>query len=225
MADRLATPEDLASLLERDDIDAYKAGVLVEIGTAIVQEAAGGQRIVQVVDDSMELMGTTEAFLNLPQIPVTSVASVTLDGNLLTAGTDYKKVGNRLWSRTGWQANWGQYTGDPYSSPSGSGEIAYTFNTGYRYDFAGVSQTEPSDVVVVCTHGIPPGDQRLQLGRSAVLGICTGAYANPTGLKAESIDDYAATYNALSGQLEASPYLKAALRRQYGRRGGLVRIG
>jgi hypothetical protein len=225
MADQLATPEDLASLLERDDIDRYKATVLVETATAIVQEAAGGQRIVQVVDDTIEIIGTTESWLNLPQIPVTAVTSVTLDGTALTLGTDYKKFGNRLWSRTGWQSNWGQYIGDQYSAASGSGDIAYVFNTGYRYNFAGVSQSEPSGLVIVCTHGYAPGDQELQLGRSAVLSMCTGAYGNPTGLKAESIDDYAATFSALSGQLQASPYLKAAIRRQYGRRGGLVRIG
>lgn len=226
MADQLATPADLASILERDDIDLDKATTLVEIGTAIVQEAAGGQRIVQVVDDLIEIMGSTDSWLSLPQIPVTAVSSVTLDGTLLTVGVDYKKVGNRLWSRTGWQSNWGQYSGDPYiGASSGSGDVAYVYNTGYRYDFAGVSQSEPSDVAIVCTHGIPPGDQRLQLGRGAVLSICKGAYGNPTGLKSESIDDYAVAYTALAGQLEISPYLQAAIRRQYGRRGGLVRIG
>jgi hypothetical protein len=208
--DRLASPEDLASLLERDDIDAYKAGVLVEIATAVVQDAAGGQRIVQVVNDSFDLIGTTDAWLDLPQIPVTAVASVTLDGKTLTSGTDYKRFGNRLWRRFGWQSNWGQWD-NPYPTRR------------LLYDYC--PPNEPSAVNVVCTHGYPPGDQKLQLGRSAVLSMCTGAYGNPQGLRSESIDDYSATYGALSGQLEASPHLKAAIRRHYGRRGGLVRVG
>ena len=210
MADQLATPEDLASLLERDDIDRYKATVLVETATAVVQEAAGNQRIVEVVDDVMPILGNTDAWLDLPQIPVTAVSSVVLDGVTLTLGTDYKVFGNRLWRRFGWQSNWGQWDG-PYP---------------YRrllYDWW--PPNEPSAVVVTCTHGYPPGHQNLQLGRSAVLGICQGAYGNPTGLKSESIDDYNVSYSILSAQLEASTYLKMALRRKYGRRGSMVRIG
>lgn len=226
MADQLADPADLASLLGRDDIDAYKATLLVEMSTAIVQEAAGGQRIVQVVDDEIELQGTTEAYLNLPQIPVTAVTSVILDGVTLTAGTDYTKVGNRLWRRTGWQSNWGQYAAQSYAVGPGAGvEIAYSYNYGQRDFFAGVSEAQPSIVQIVNTHGYAPGRQELQLGRSSVLSMCSGAFSNPRGLKAEQIDDYSVTYGALAGQLEASPYLKAAIRKQYGRRGGLVRIG
>jgi hypothetical protein len=193
MADQLATPEDLASLLGRDDIDLYKATLLVEMGTAIVQEAAGGQRIVQVVDDEIELQGTTDAYLTLPQIPVINVTSVILDGVALTAGVDYKKVGNRLWRRTGWQSNWGQYAPQSYAAGLGVGvEIAYVYNRGHQYtDFAGVSEAEPSLVQLVVTHGYAPGRQELQLGRSSVLSMG----------------------------------LKAAIRKQYGRRGGLVRIG
>jgi hypothetical protein len=210
MPDQLATPEDLASLLERDDIDAYKAGVLVEMATAIVQDAAGGQRILQVVNDPGTLIGNTDSWLDLPQIPVTAVASVSLDGTALTLGTDYKVFGNRLWRRFGWQSNWGQWD-DPYPTRR------------LLYDFW--PPNEPSGVSFVYTHGFAPGDQKLQLARSAVLGICQGAYSNPTGLKSESIDDYSVSFGALSAQLEASPYLKAALRKRYGRRGGLVRIG
>lgn len=210
MADQLATPEDLASLLERDDIDAYKAGVLVEIATSIVQDAAAGQRIVQVVGDVMPLIGTTDSWLDLPQIPVTAVISVELDGNVLAAGTDYKVFGNRIWRRSGWQSNWGQWD-HPYPARQ------------RLYDWW--PPNEPSAVIVTNTHGFPAGDQRLQSGRGAVLSLCTGAYGNPTGASAESIDDYRVTYDKLAAQMETSPHLAASLRRKYGRRGGLARIG
>lgn len=208
--DQLADPDDLATLLERDDINAAKAAILVEIATAIVQEAAGNQRILEVVDDTIALLGNTDSWLDLPQTPVTAVASVSLDGNVLTPGSDYKVFGNRIWRRFGWQANWGQWD-HPYP---------------YRrllYDWW--PPNEPSGLVVIYTHGYPANHQRLQLARGAVLGMCQGAYGNPQGLRSESIDDYSATYGALSAQLEASPYLAKALRRQYGRRGGLVRVG
>jgi len=190
-ADRLATPEDLASLLERDDVDAYKAGVLVETATAIAQAAAGGQRIVAVSGDTGQIMGTTSNWLSLPQIPVTAVATVVIDGD---ATTEWKLFGNRIFRRHGWLSRHGCW-GDP------------------------------AQVVVTYDHGYAPDDQLLQLARSAVLSICQGAYGNPGGLSAESIDDYKVTYAALAGQMDASPHLIASLRRQYGRRAGVVAIG
>lgn len=190
-ADRLATAEDLASLLGRDDIDAYKAGVLADISTSVIQAAAGGQRIVLVTDDVIEMEGQHGRYLQLPQIPVRSVASVTMNGSLIT---DYKLVGNRLRRRCGWWSATGLFCPDP------------------------------ADLVIVCTHGYDTDEQGIQLGRGAVLGINSGAYGNPRGLKAESIDDYAVTYAALSAQLEATPSLKDAIRRQYGRKAGLVRL-
>ncbi len=194
MADQLATPEDLASLLQQD-LDASTANLVIEAATAIVQEAAG-QRIVQVVGDTASLIGTTDSWLNLPQIPVTAVTSVTLDGALLSSGvpgsggTTYRLKGNRLWRGDGWQT----YCG------------------------------EPSDVDVVYTHGYATGAQQLQLARGVTLSLAKTAYANPSGATREAIDDYQVAYEAAAAALEASPNLKAALRRQYGRRAGLVRI-
>jgi hypothetical protein len=212
MADQLADPADLATILERTDISIPKATILVEIATSIVQEAAGNQRIVQVVDDQAAIMGTSESWLDLPQRPVTAVTSVAIDGTALVLGVDYKVFGNRLWGRRGWQTNlgiqnWALVPGNvipPLLATMGP---------------------EPSGVAVIYTHGYAAGSQDLQLARGSVLSICTAVYGNPAGLKAESIDDYAATYAALSGQLEISTYLKAALRRKYGPRGRLVRIG
>jgi hypothetical protein len=193
MADQLATPQDLASLLQ-SDLDLSTATLLVEIGTAVVQEAAGGQRNVQVVGATLTVMGTTGSWLALPQLPVTAVASVTLDGDAVTAGTTtgtYRKVGSRLWRDVGWAP-------DIYA---------------------------PSEAAVVCTHGYPAGDQRLQLGRGAVLGLAKSQYPNPSGATRITIDDYTEVYDAMTARLEASASLKAAIRRQYGRPAGLVRIG
>ena len=196
MADQLAKPEDLASLLERDDVDLYKATRLVEIATAVVQAACGRppQRLVRVLGDTATLIGGTGQWLELPQRPVTAVASVSLDGTALSAGTatgTYRFRGGQLWRREGW-------TACPY---------------------------EPSEVIAVYDHGYEDSAQDLELAAAAVLGICQGAYGNPTGLKAETIDDYSATYAVLSAQLEATPYLHAALRRQYGRPSGVVAYG
>lgn len=196
MADQLCTPEDLASALQAD-LDASTATLWVECATAVVQAAAGGQRIVEVVDDPFQLLGTSDSWLDLPQIPVTDVASVVMDGEALTAGTPgdasstYRKHGNRLWRGDGWQ----QYV------------------------------QEPSLITGVNTHGYPAGSQELQLARSAAISIAQRAYSNPSGATRESIDDYTVVFEAMSAEMDASPHLKAALHKRYGRRGGLVRIG
>lgn len=188
MADKLATPEDLASLLERDDLDAYKATMLVECGTAVVQ-ACVGQRIVEVEDDELVLdldECDSGPWLNLPERPVTAVASVTIGATVVT---DYslQKSKSRLWRADGWRST-----------------------LVYYYD-------QPSTVTIVYTHGLVAGHQKLQLGRSAVLSLISGVYDNPVGASREAIDDYSVAYDKLAAQLEASPFLVAALRKQYGR--------
>lgn len=211
MADQLATPQDLASLLQAD-VDTSTATLLIEMATAIVQGACGGQRIVQVVDDVLTLLGATDSWLDLPQIPVTAVSSVVLDGTTLTVGTDYKLIGSRLWRKCGWQTNLGM----PWDWPATWRSASLP---------AGYPVQEPSTVVITCTHGYPAGSQDLQLARSGVLSLARGGYSNPSGASSESIDDYSATYDAMAGRMEAAPFLKAALTKKYGRRGGLVRIG
>lgn len=190
MADQLCEPEDVASLLQRD-LDAYQTTMLIECGTAVVQAAAGGQRIVQVEDDTNTQMGTSDSWLLLPQWPVTDISDVEVDGEALVLDTDYKRFGGRLWRRCGWAECW----------------------------------PEPSTVTYTYTHGYPAGSQELQLGRAAVLGLIRGLFDNPTGVSREAIDDYSVAYEAMSAQMEASPNLQSSLRRQYGMRAGLVRIG
>jgi len=192
MADMLATPEDLAALLQLDwatltDAEKVSLTMLVEIGTAVVQGEVR-QRLVQIVDDTITLLGTTDSWLDLPQRPVTAVASVVVDGQ---AVTDWQRHGSRLWRSCGWASS------------------AY----------------EPSTVEVTYTHGYPDGDQALQLARGATLAVIRDWAANPTAATSIRIDDYAETYSAMAARLEASTYLRAALHRQYGQRGGLVRVG
>lgn len=212
MADQLATPSDLASYLKQD-LDLSTATLLVECATAVVQQAAGGQRIVQVVGDTVTILGVSDSWLDPPQRPATAVTSVTLDGTALTLGTGYKVFGNRLWRAQGWQSNigwpWDWQWGDwrPSTVP------------------AGYPVQEPSGVVVVYTHGYAAGSQDLQLARSAVLSLAAGVYNGTPGAASESIDDYSVTYEAMAAKMDTSPFLKAALSKKYGRRVGLARVG
>jgi hypothetical protein len=66
MADMLASLEDLASLLGRDannPINNASGTLALEISTAVVQSAADGQRIVQVVADTAVAYAEAEAAL------------------------------------------------------------------------------------------------------------------------------------------------------------------
>ncbi|HEY9475260.1 MAG TPA: hypothetical protein VIS06_15615 [Mycobacteriales bacterium] len=186
MADQLASPDDLTTLLGEPSMDVDLAVLLVETATGVVQGAAGGQRIVEVVDDTVTVMGTSDRWLALPQVPVTAVSSVTVDGS---AVTDWKRFGSRLWRRCGWAAVCG----------------------------------EPSEVVVVCTHGYAPYAQELQLARKATLGLAAAIAPSPGGVQSEAIDDYKIVY-AAAAEREMTEPLRKALRKQYGRRGGTVSL-
>lgn len=202
MADMLATPADLASLLQQD-VDTATATLVLEASTAAVQAACGPipQRLIQVLGDTLTVLGTTESWLDLPQRPVTAVTSVTLDGQLLTAvtaggsATGYRLIGNRLWRTAGWQT----YCG------------------------------EPSTAVIECDHGYPAGHQRLQLAKGAVLSISKAMYANPSGVASEAIDDYRVSFARAEAEaaatLDAAPFLGRSLRKQYGPRADLARLG
>jgi hypothetical protein len=194
MADMLATKEELASFMQENAMDASTATLLLELSTGEVQSAAG-QRLVEVVDDEIELEGDTGFRLTLPERPVTEVKSITVDGgDELVAGTDYRRTKSSasLWRGCGWSA------------------------CIYR----------PSIVAVTYTHGWAVGDQALQPARAATLAIARAAYSNPSGLTSEAIDDYRAAFGAaVVSAMENAPYLAKSLRRRYGARAGLARVG
>lgn len=114
MADQLATPSDLASWLQQD-LDASTATLLVECATGVVQGVTG-QRLVRLTT-TPTLPGVCSQWLNLPQWPVVSVATVVLDGVTIT---DWRKNGVRLWRAAGWQPSLVQPV-----------EVAVTYTHGY----------------------------------------------------------------------------------------------
>jgi hypothetical protein len=218
MADPFATLQDLADSMQVSlaSLNTGTATLLLETATAAVQEAAR-QRILQVVGDTCSILSTTDSWLDLPQIPVTAVTSVVLDGVTLTLNTDYKVFGNRLWRQWGWQNNMGWSWGWDWN-----------WRPSYAADGTPYTSQAPSLSVITYTHGYAAGAQELQLARGATLSLAKGVYVNPSGVQSESIDDYNVAYTssrALSAQMELAPHVKGAIRRQYARRAGLVRLG
>lgn len=97
--DPLATQGDLTA---RDITgDSGTLDVFLEAASAEVRNAAGVPISRQTFTIDME--GTPRQWLTLPGQPIASVADVELDGDALTAGTDYRRVGGRIWRRHGWQ--------------------------------------------------------------------------------------------------------------------------
>lgn len=123
MADTLATPEDLASLLQLDYTTLSAAQhatmiMLVELATAKVQRAAGGQRILEGTDTAVIDVedGYRDRHLALPQMPVRSVASVEIEG---VAVTDWRLSQQMLWRSAGW-GSWRKPT-----------QVSVTYSHGY----------------------------------------------------------------------------------------------
>lgn len=120
MADQLATPEDLASLLQQD-LDASTANLLLELATAKVQRAAGGQRILELTDTALiDVADECDYYLALPQLPVRAVSLVKLDGVTIT---DWFLRSQMLWRAVGWMQSW--------IPPS---QVTVTYTHGYPTD-------------------------------------------------------------------------------------------
>lgn len=201
MADQLVTPSELASLMQQD-LDTATATLAIEIATGAVQSAAG-QRIIQVVGDSQVLdldVLDCSPYLRLPEGPVTAVASATVGATAVTDFTPQLSRG-RLWRSMGWR----------------SATLPFW--------------NAPSSVTVVYTHGYPAGHQRLQLARGVVLELAKTGYNAAAGSGAivrEQIDDYTVQYAEMAASIESAldpnGALARALRRQYGRPAGSVRL-
>ena len=192
MADLLAQVGDLSDLVG-EQLDPDLETMLLELATAAVQ-AAAGQRLVEVTDDVVELAGKAESVIQLPERPVTSVASVEINGHPVT---DFALRGFRLWRPHGWVG-------------------ANLLNL--------VTSHVPTAVTVTYTHGYPDGHQELQFARQATLVAAARLHANPAGATGLSIDDYREQYSQAAGESggEVPRSLQRALRRRYGLRLGMV---
>ncbi|MGW0938872.1 hypothetical protein [Streptomyces sp. NPDC002666] len=105
MASPWALPEQLRLRLQLATIDEAQAADTIAGAEAIIR-AALNQTIDQVIGDELVLVGNGRRLLNLPEMPVTAVASVTVGGAILVNGTDYRwnRYGNL--TRLGYDACW-----------------------------------------------------------------------------------------------------------------------
>lgn len=188
MGDMLVTLEELASYLQ-EDVDTATATLAIEIATGAIQ-AVTGQRLIQVVDDTVTLYldeHDTGQNLDFPELPVSAVGVVQIGATTVTDFTADLSRG-RLYRLCGWRS------------------------------LTVFPPAVPATVTAVYTHGYAAGDRHLQQARGATLVLAAAAYGNPGAAIREQLDDYAVQYaDTTQARLDAMPGLVAALRRTYGR--------
>lgn len=207
MAAELVTAAELSSWVGVT-IPQAQADLFIAAATALVQ-AETGQTLTQVLNDTVVLDGTSSEWLALPQRPVTAVHSVTMqDANLAPVVLDtsqYSVRGNRLWRPWGWQ----------FSAVF----LPPVRMLGYQY----LTYPPPSQVTVLCDHGYATGAQELELARMAIFTLAASVFANPSGSRSVTVDDYSESFADAYAGMQLPPGTKAALRRRYGHSAGSVK--
>lgn len=202
----LVQASELSSWLQQT-VDIATANLLLAQATALVQ-AATGQTLVQTTNDTVTIEGSPDAWLTLPQRPVTAVHSVLFaDGNLAPTALDptqYVLIGNRLWRGFGWQ--YATVLTPPARIPF------------WKY----LTYPPPSSITVTYDHGYPAGHPYLELARTVVLTLAASAFSNPAMSRSVTVDDYTESWaDALAG-MQIPPSTMALLRRRYGHSAGSV---
>jgi hypothetical protein len=102
----LAIPADLTA---RNIPTAAPAPTMLKVASSVVRGAAGSPILEKTT--TLELTGHwNEEYLELPGLPIRSVASVKIDGQVVT---DYRLDGHRLWRACGWGGQLGMSTVEP----------------------------------------------------------------------------------------------------------------
>lgn len=175
-----ATPDDLADYLGRDRFgeptEYRQAVMLLDLASGEVR-AWTRQTIDLVTNDTVVLSGTWGSVLELPERPVVSVSSVSLDGQTLVSGNGYDLAGGSLVAGV---AVLEPLAGHVYGRQGATGA-------------SGSSWGSPaSSVAVTYTHGwatIPT------VVKSATLAIAARMIGGNTGqVRQESIAGYSVTY-------------------------------
>lgn len=206
MATELVTADELSAWVQQP-IPAVTANLFIAAASALVIGATG-QSLVHVAGDVYTAEGHADPWLALPQRPVTAVSSVTMqDANLAPVTLDptqYTVRGNRIWRAWGWQ----------FSAVF----LPPVKMLGYQY----LTHPPPSLITVVYDHGWAPGNQNLELARMAVFTLGASVFANPTGSRSVTVDDYTETYADAFAGMQLPPGTAKALRRRYGHSAGSV---
>lgn len=194
MADLLVTAEELALFMGETGLDEERATLLLELSTGEVQ-AVTGQRLLLVEDDPFELFAFPGRWFTLPERPVNSIASLTIDGGAeLVEGVDYKRPAGsaRLFRACGWAP-----------CPTEPSIVAGVYSHGYPVGHQRLQFARSATIGVA------------KLAFTVPAGVVSESIDDYRVQYAQMV----------AWAMDQSPYLRASLARYYGERAGLVRLG
>lgn len=185
-APQLATLDDVQAVLGRDLTDAQVTAAerLLDMASGIVR-AYTRQQITKTVNDVVTLPGNWGNTLELPQRPVTAVASVAMNGATMP-NTQWKLVDGNLFLGTGaFMPDYGStiWGGTALWGPAGSNQGPQAIGNTWQGPTAAIT--------VTYTHGYDevPGE---------IVNIVSGMVANQlnaeVGIQSEAIGEYKVVY-------------------------------
>lgn len=168
----LATADELATYLGTTFADDTRAEMMLDLATGKIQDYVR-QTIEQVSGDVVKLKGNWTSRLHLPEIPVSSVASVVVNGTTYTAGSDYTFDGIRTLYR---------------------GAVDFTVDAAdltwadTELHWGGPDLT----ITVTYTHGYATIPNSL---KGICLAMAARGMVNPVNVASESVGQYAVSYS------------------------------
>jgi len=148
-----ATSDDLASRLglTLTTAEATRVTTLLTLATGLIQDEAK-QTISLVTDDTLSRLGTTDERILLPERPVVSISSVTLDGVPLSPHGAWFQAGNELVSAPGIVIISGVSIDDEFGRGFGRGfgSESQTLEIVYTHGYA----TIPASLKAICMEAV-----------------------------------------------------------------------
>lgn len=202
-----ATDDDLASRLGITMTDPQKtrATALLDLSSGLIRDVAR-QEISLHEDDELTMPGTRSDRITLPERPVVSIASVTLDGSPLAEGTDWYLRDNTIYR---------------LAHPA-----VFPLSGHYDRRLRGFGWPRKT-LVITYTHGYADDDLP-QLVKTTALEAAVRVWSNPEGLLSERVGDTEVTfasYREPSRGLLLTEDERKQIRRFFGSRGTAVMVG
>jgi hypothetical protein len=205
-AAQFATSDEFADRigLTLDDAEKTRVDRLLGLASALIQDEAK-QTISLVTDDALVMPGTTDELIKLPQRPVVSITSVTLDGVTLTEGSDWYLDGNAIVRRTILLSAAIGILDGPFLLGTGFGYPNQTLEITYSHGYAAI----PDAVKAIC------------------LEATVRVWVNPGAVARESEGDTSTLYHHAPDQagLLLSVAEQRVIRRMFGRNARSITVG
>jgi hypothetical protein len=204
-----ATLDDFYTVIGDDGDGSSDAQVqlLLDLATAVIT-AWTRQDIALVTDDVVELPGTWNANLELPQFPVVDISAVSVNG--IALGDAEWTWNQRQTLRRGGGARAFDYPAGALVAAAAGDVVDWPLQQSGAWHWNGPDAT----VTVTYSHGYDPVPADVQ---AVCLALATRIFTNPTGAVSEQVLNYQVTYDqaarARAAGMALTPEDQQALRK------------